>query len=207
MAADFSTSGTRNLGCDSPINSVPLTMSCWFKTPANNVQKTLISIGVANATHRCLLQISATNLIQAFSIGSISASSTFNTSISNNEWSHACGVFSATNSRTAYLNGSGATTNTANATQNSFNDLRIGARWSNTLGVHMRGLIAEVGVWDIALNSEEIISLSRGMACSKIRPQSLIFYTPLIREFNDIIQNITITNNGVTVADHTRIYL
>jgi len=207
VAADFSTSGTRNLGCDSPISSVPLTASCWFNTSANNVQKTLLSIGVRNAVHRCLLQISTTNLFQAFSIGSVSASSTFNTAITGNVWNHACGVFSATNSRTAYLNGSAATTNTTSVTQNSFDDLRIGARWNTTLGVYMRGLMAEIGVWDVALDSEEIVSLSNGIVCSKIRPQSLIFYAPLIREFNDVIQNITITNNGATVANHTRVYL
>lgn len=205
MAADFSTTGTRNLSAGAPVTAVPLTLACWFNTAADSTQKTLMSVGVANATHRCLLQIN-TNQLQAFAIGSISSSSNFTTAHTGNVWNHACGVFAATNSRTAYLNGSAATINTGSSTQNTFNDLRIGTRWNTTLGVYMRGLIAEVGIWNVALTADEIASLADGFACSRVRPQSLVFYAPLVREFSDK-RGATITNNsGTTVADHPRIY-
>lgn len=206
MASDFSTAGTRNLQAVSPITNVPMTMACWFNTPANSVQKTLISVGVSGAAHRCLLQISATNTLQAFTVGTVSASSTYNTAITGNVWNHGCGVFAATNSRTAYLNGDAATTNVGASIVNPLNNIAIGARWATTLGVYMRGLLADVGIWNVALTQAEIQSLSDGIACDKVRPQSLIFYTPLIREFIDKKGEI-ITNNGVTVADHPRIYI
>lgn len=206
MAADFSTTGTRNLQAVSPITGIPMTMACWFNTPANSVQKTLISVGISGATHRCLLQISATNTLQAFTVGSVSSSSSYGTAITGNVWNHGCGVFAATNSRTAYLNGDAATTNTGTSTIDPLNNIAIGARWATTLGVHMRGLLADVGIWNVALTLAEIQSLADGMACDKVRPQSLVFYSPLVREFIDK-KGISISNNnGVTVADHTKIY-
>lgn len=206
MASDFSTAGTRNLQANSPITAVPMTLSCWFNTPANSVQKTLMSVGVAGAVHRCLLQISSTNTLQAFTIGSISVSSNYPTAITGNVWNHSCGVFAATNSRTAYLNGDAATTNTSSSTQNPLDNIAIGARWATTLGVYMRGLMADVGIWNVALTLDEIRSLAGGVACDKVRPQNLVFYAPLVREFIDKKGTI-ITNNGVTVADHLRIYI
>jgi hypothetical protein len=190
----------------SPITGIPMTMACWFNTPANSVQKTLISVGISGATHRCLLQISTTNTLQAFTVGSVSASSNYGTAITGNVWNHGCGVFAATNSRTAYLNGDAATTNTGNSTTNPFNNIAIGARWATTLGIHMRGLLADVGIWNVALTQAEIQSLADGMACDKVRPQSLVFYAPLVREFIDK-KGISISNNNeTTVSNHTRIY-
>lgn len=207
MAADFGSTGTRNLSASSPVTAVPLTMACWFNTAADSTQKTIISAGIANAVHRCLIQINTTNQLQAFTVGTISVSSTFTTAITGNVWNHACGVFAATNSRTVYLNGSAATPNNSSSTQDSFNDIRIGARWNGSLGVHMRGLIADVGIWNVALDANEIASLADGINCSKIRPESLVFYCPLIREFIDIVGGLTITNNNsTTVANHPRIY-
>ena len=71
----------------------------------------------------------------------------------------------------------------------------------------MNGLIAEVGIWNVALTADEIASLADGMTCDKVRPQSLVFYAPLVRELQDVKGGLTITNNnGATVANHPRVY-
>jgi hypothetical protein len=71
----------------------------------------------------------------------------------------------------------------------------------------MGGQIADVGVWNVALTAEEVASLAKGMACDKVRPQSLVFYAPLARDLIDVRGGRTITNNnGATVANHPRIY-
>lgn len=45
------------------------------------------------------------------------------------------------------------------------------------------------------------------MTPDKIRPQSLVFYSPLVRDLNDQKGGLTITNNnGATVANHPRVY-
>ncbi len=45
------------------------------------------------------------------------------------------------------------------------------------------------------------------MTCDKIRPQNLVFYSPLVRDLIDARGGRAITNNnGATVANHPRIY-
>jgi hypothetical protein len=69
------------------------------------------------------------------------------------------------------------------------------------------GLVSNVGVWNVALTAEEVASLSKGMTCDKVRPQSLGFYAPLERDLIDVRGGRAITNqNGATVANHPRIY-
>ena len=71
----------------------------------------------------------------------------------------------------------------------------------------MNGLIAEVGIWNVALTVAEIASLAKGITCEKVRPQSLVFYAPLVRDLSDQKGGRAITNNnGATVANHPRIY-
>ena len=70
------------------------------------------------------------------------------------------------------------------------------------------GQIAEVGIWNVALTAEEIASLAKGVSCARIRPQSLKFHAPLVRDLIDTRGGLTITNNNAaTVADHPRIFL
>ncbi len=71
----------------------------------------------------------------------------------------------------------------------------------------MDGLMAEVGIWNAALTAAEVASLAKGMTCDKVRPQSLVFYAPLVRDLIDARGGRAITNNnGATVAAHTRVY-
>ena len=67
--------------------------------------------------------------------------------------------------------------------------------------------MAEVGIWNVALNAAEIASLARGMTCDKVRPRNLVFYAPLVRDLIDAKGGLAIANNnGATVANHPRIY-
>jgi hypothetical protein len=76
-----------------------------------------------------------------------------------------------------------------------------------TGGFGFNGTIAEVGIWNAALTAAEIASLAKGMTCDKVRPQSLVFYAPLVRDLIDAKGGLTITNNNTaTVANHPRVY-
>lgn len=107
---------------------------------------------------------------------------------------------------TAYLNGNiEATTSSGvpNTIFNSTSPLTIGYLPIN----YFPGIISEVGIWNSALTAAEIASLAKGMTCDKIRPQSLVFYAPLVRDLIDQKGGLTITNNnGATVAAHPRVY-
>lgn len=85
--------------------------------------------------------------------------------------------------------------------------LGVGALVRGNVLTFYNGQAAEVGIWNAALTDAEIASLAAGMTCDKVRPQSLVFYAPLVRDLSDHKGGLTITNNnGATVANHPRVY-
>jgi hypothetical protein len=68
------------------------------------------------------------------------------------------------------------------------------------------GDFAEIGIWHAILTDEEILSLSKGMTCNKVRPQSLVTYIPLVRNIQDLARGMTLTDTNSTVANHPRVY-
>lgn len=127
----------------------------------------------------------------------------------NNALNHVCCTLSGTTS-TIYVNGiSVATTNPGGSVpaQTGMDRLGIAALVRGNVLNYSSLNIAEIGVWNVSLTGNEIMSLSRSVSCDLIRPQSLVFYAPLIRDLVDIRGGLTLTNNnGASVADHPRIY-
>ena len=212
MAYDFN--GISNLSTTStPVTGVPMTFACFFNSDtvggSNPVNSgVLMYAGVPSATSRYLLSLFQSKIYATAINASNTVSSALSTSsFSIGTWTHACGVFESTTSRKVYFNGTLEDTKTnlispANATQ-----LRIGIQRLNNTNVSGHdGRIAEAGIWNVALTDAEILSLSRGMTCDKIRPQSLVYYTPLIRDIQDLARGMTLTNTNSTVANHPRVY-
>jgi Concanavalin A-like lectin/glucanases superfamily len=65
-----------------------------------------------------------------------------------------------------------------NTTTNSI-PLRMGTRLDGTDPLGTGGKMAEVGVWNTALTTNEIASLTQGARCYTIRPQDLVAYYPI----------------------------
>ncbi len=116
-------------------------------------------------------------------------------------------MFASSTSRTAYFNGSAATANTTASTPAGINRFNISGRYLTTLGAFFQGAIAEVGVWNAALNANEIASLSKGFPCRLVRPSALVFYSRLIRNVMDIRNGVALSElgTGTTASDHPRI--
>jgi len=212
MAYSFTAASSQYLNSTSPISGIPLTISCFFNSSDGATNQALIQVNNASGSERHLLAANfgtANTPLRCFSQtgGTTSAQSDFNGLTANTTY-HAAGVYSATNSRTAYLNGVAATTNTTTINAGVLLEMTIGSReFSNVQGVFLNGMIAEVGIWNAALTAAEIASLAKGMTCDKIRPQSLVFYAPLVRDIIDSKGGRVITNNnGATVAIHPRVY-
>lgn len=148
----------------------------------------------------------------------------------NNTWVHVAGVFTEA-SRTAYMNGGNTATETtalvnpsAPVDSSAFVNSTITSSVTN--GHDAAGQIvrlAEAGIWNGALTSDEIVSLSKGVKPNNVRPESLIFYSPLIRATGTAQQELTGTSSSIsgtgtlvatnfatnytpTTADHFRRY-
>lgn len=212
MAYDFTAASSQYLSTASaPASGTPMTIACWARPSESNAG--IVSVGVNGGTHRNQLTAagsdSGTYRIAASSVGSVTANNADGTNrdYKNQTW-HLAGVFSSSSGRSIYVAGlSEGTSTTDVGSQNSFTSLTIGSRWATTIGAYYSGWIAEIGIWNVALTAAEIASLSKGMTCDKVRPQSLVFYAPLVRNLQDVKGGLTITNNNTaTVAAHPRVY-
>ena len=213
MAYEFTAASNNYLTTASfPATPSPMTVACWARPTNLSAGRAAISVGTSaiNYNDRIQLVILTTGIIRAAVVisGVVVQADTTQT-LSVNTWAHIAGVFQTQSSRTPYLNGTAGTTNTTSTDNHASSEFIIlGARWdSGALGQYFNGQLAEVGVWNIALTQPEIASLAKGMTCDKVRPQSLVFYAPLVRNLQDVRGGLTITNNNTaTVANHPRVY-
>lgn len=202
---------TQYISLTNPLSGTPITMAAWFNSSTTTAQG-IITISDATGANRVGLNAQgnlAARSIRAITVGTGgSGASDTPTGYTTNVWAHACGVFASATSRTSYINGVAATANTTSITTGTFDRMYIGATRAASANTNfLNGSIAEVGVWSVALTANEIASLADGVACIHVRPQSLVFYGPLIRQLIDIKARATLTNNATaTVATHTRIY-
>lgn len=219
MAYSFNGTSQYINGSSSPVSNMPLTIACWMKptSVSAGVFQMIIQINLnsqpttTTGAYRLLLPTNNTILrCSQVTNGTAANSDSASNSLSANTWAHCAGVFSSTTSRTGYVNGVASTTNTTSLSAPTVGTINIGAAIINnsSASTYLSGNIAEIGVWSVALTAAEIASLSKGLSCRNIQPQSLVFYAPLIRDLNDIARGITISNiNSSTVSDHPRIYL
>lgn len=131
----------------------------------------------------------------------------------DNTWKHcACRLADASTVSTAssYVGGALNQTSTAGAptpTTTGLDRLGLAAAVRGNVSSYSTATMCEVGIWSAALTAEEIAALARGVTCEHIRPQSLVFYAPLIRDAVDLARGVHLSNNnGATVADHPRVY-
>ena len=206
MAYDFN--GTNQfLEVGSAVVNRPCTMAVWAYLDKVILPRDLVSVSSKTALAVLRLNVNGTQFRIADQ-GNVNAVANGGT-VSANVWNHYAGVFVSGSSRTPYTNGVAGAENTTTVAAITPTFTNIGAFYAGTATAiqFMDGLIAEVGIWNAALTVAEIASLSKGMICDKIRPQSLVFYAPLVRDLNDQKGGLTIINtNGATVAAHPRVY-
>jgi hypothetical protein len=206
-----------------PLTAAPLTISAW-SYPTSSVRGTLVAL--QNSSYTCSgttcgdftlswngpSSVRANAEISGPVSGGVGSQSNFvSGAVTLNTWQHLAGVYTASNSRRAYWNGTAsAAPATNNYVPSGINRLLIGLDRVTSPQVtdsQHAGRIAEVGIWKVALTADEVLALARGMSPELVRPQSLVFYAPLLRDLNDRVSNLTLTNvNGALVSDHPRIF-
>lgn len=195
------------------VAAAPLTLACWFNSTSIAVNQGLINVSSASGDQN--FRLSAQGAVtgdpvraQALNVSANGLADT-TTGYLANTWTHACGVFTSATSRTAYINGGSAGTDTVSVTPPSIDRMFIGVtRNGSAFTNYTAGQIAEVGIWNVALTTAEIASLAKAVSPALIRPASLVFYAPLVREFTDLRGARVFTNNGTaTVSAHPRIYM
>lgn len=189
----------------------PMTISVWVRPTQATSFPAAVSVGsLTGNTDRNVLALAGNNMLIAANGGGVSAAvGAVNNLVATNGWNSVVGIWNSISSRSLYINGTlSATNSTVIGTPASATDIAIGARYaSGAWGNFFPGDIAEVGVWSAAIGVSEITSLARGAGVASVRPQSLVYYAPLIRDLVDVRGGLAITNNNAaTVANHPRVY-
>ena len=124
-----------------------------------------------------------------------------------NIWWNALGLYVSTTSRTAYTNTTAGVEATGSRNVTGVNSLSIGRR-GDGIGNAFTGKLAEFAIWNAALTDAEINSLAKGFKPPRIRPQSLLYYVPLVRNVQEVRSGITFTAsaNAPVVFAHPRVY-
>ena len=196
-----------------PVTGIPATVSFWFN-PDTSSSTSLINICNASGQDGLrIIHLTSAGVRATSVVGGVGTAADSTTSVNVGSWNHVCAIFASTTSRTIYLNGGGQATNTVSSSPASFNRFHIGSRRINSVtDTFFNGLMAEIGIWNVALTADEVRSLNKGTSCRLIRPRSLVFYAPLIRQLLDYSKtNLSLSIFGSASVDslqrHPRIYL
>lgn len=103
---------------------------------------------------------------------------------------------------TVFLNGSSIASAANTQSLSTPTGIHIGRRDGTSF--YFDGQISELALWSAALSAGEINSHAQGFTPSSLKPQSLIFYAPLVRDLIDFKGN-SLTNNSTTVIEHPRV--
>lgn len=202
MARSFNGSSDHLTASSAVVTAAPLTIAAWFYATAMGNQD-VASIGdTAGDGNYFRLNLRSVGGIEAWAN---SAKAITSSNWAQNVWSHACGVFTTSTSRAAFLNGASKGTDTTSATPAGLDSTSIGRLVRLNPTVFFSGRIAEVGVWNAALSDDEVASLAKGYSPALIRPMSLVAYWPLIGHTSpeqDVRGGTHLTVTGATAAAH-----
>lgn len=197
--------------------AAPATIAAWFNVTSAATQMNMVYVGNSAATNYFGLFLSTTGLAgkvvaTCSSGGDLAAPST--ASFTANVWHHGAAVFTSTTSRQGVLNGVLGTANTTSQTPVGGDRTELGVYTNdpgNTGFNPLNGSMAEVGIWDVALTADELISLSKGVSPLLIRPADLLAYWPLIGRSSpepDRVGTFPMTVTGtMPQAAHTRVFM
>jgi hypothetical protein len=211
---------------DFPDSGTPVTMACFFRCDdATPSWQSLVWVGDKDSDKKYMylvlfgsgvgqkLQFYHRGYFGADPPSAVDAAAVSTTQWSENTWHHACGVLSAYDSRTVYLDGSSEHTNTGNINHpGTYDRTAVGLNPRTPAYTHFySGVLCDVAFWDIDLTKDEVGRLAAGYSPLFVRPENLVAYYPLIRDdgsnnWLDIVGDfeLDINYNSPEVANHYR---
>lgn len=207
MAYDFVAASTQYISSSAPVTAVPLTMFVKVKRATNNTSDYFLALTRASVGDQMFLLYDGRVNYAFFVQNGGSYSQALTSGSSTNVWQNVTGVSSSVTSRFVFLDDSKSLVQTGNIAPSQIDTLAIGTGvLSNVATNPANGQLAEAALWSVDLTDAEIASLTKGFKPYRIRPQSLVFYAPLVRNLQDVKAGRALTNNNTaTVAVHPRV--
>ncbi len=192
----------------------PFTLACWFRPGTDAATGMLMAACNSDGTDDDRITLQAAGgaagdpvRCGAVTNGGSAASIDSTTGYTVGTWHHAAAVCASATSRSAFIDGGSKATTVGSRAMSGLNRLVLGAQRSGgALGTYYTGSMAEAAVWDIALDDADIARLASGLEPHRVRPESLVFLAPLVRDIRDEFGGLTFTTSGTTVVAHPRIF-
>lgn len=163
-----------------PVTAYPFTVMGWFRPGVSDASARTLFILNDQATlfKRWAIFCGVTNKIlrMVCSDGTTTSTTDTTTAWVLNTWNHFTMLCTSATSRTVYLNAGGNVTTTTNITPTNIADVQMG-EWSG--GNYYTGRLAEIAVWNAALDINAITAGSNGAHPLWIQRQSLVTYWPI----------------------------
>lgn len=208
MARNFIAASSQYLRVTTPaVTNYPFTLSLWFRltTAATNPQIFTVTTAVGGGW---ALRVNSATLILRMS--DWSGSFTHGTTLSTGVWYHAYFRGISNTDKWLYLDGAGGVQRTTSDTVGTPVVTTVGilqTAATPTFALPLNGDVAEVGIWNVDVGAgDDLAALAKGVSPALICPQSLLLYSPLIRELQELKGGVSWTDGGTGVADHPRIY-
>lgn len=130
-----------------------------------------------------------------------------------NTWYAVGGRASSATVHDVSLDGSQTTGPTTTIPFKTITSLQIGGRTTPGLDTPLAGACANVAVWAAVLDDAELVSLAKGFSPRRVRPQSLKYYAPLVRNLNLPVwavaaatPTLSVVTGTATPSEHPRSY-
>lgn len=95
--------------------------------------------------------------------------------------------------------------NLTTVTPDSLSEINV-ARYNASIGSYSSATFASLAFWSAVLSTDDQLALVQGFSPRRIRPQSLVFYAPLIRDVQDIRGAAAFATATGSVANHYPAY-
>lgn len=190
--------------------SFPFTIGCFAFIDDLAPSQAMVAINNNASEDNYHALIVAAGNVRCRTRGASNADADSTLGLSVNTW-HACmGIWNASASRAAYLDGANEGLNlVGDQTPTGLNRTSIARSSKLTPDLFTSGRLAKVAIWDVALTQKEREEYAIGLDPRMIRPQSLVFYSEIFdAAIVDIMGKTSWTlNNGPVLADNPPLVL
>lgn len=206
--------GKRVLANATPaVTATPCTLAAWFwwdivRHNAAGASSGIHSIiGLINSASSSIrnnftLWISASQLLATTCSNTALSSATHTLPLFPYRWVHLAAVFASTTSRIPFINGAaGPTDTTSVATPTGINGVilvQTGIQGAGASPPYCA--VADIGVWNVALTTAEVLRLAGGAPPSHVNKAGLVHYWPMDERtprIKDVVGNLNMDQGGV----------
>jgi hypothetical protein len=186
----------------------PLTIAAMARSTDTSLVQTIVAVyDNSDTSHHRIIVDGGLNRIQAQSYVGTIVSANSPATLVQGAWANTAGVFVGDTQRRAVLDGAAGANNTTSRIVGARNLITIGIRLIGALAAQgFQGDLAEVAIWSATLTPGELLSLSRGFKPVRVRPQSLVYYAPLVRDTVELRGGTSLGGVFTAGVAHPRVY-